>query len=345
MSRMRVLTVITLTLLVACGGEVGAMNADAGGNGPDGMVAGGTLSFTGPTNGSAHTRDAVGKFGDLVAAIDLAVEVSGAIDRVTFETRVGTPLGTGNNADFGLRARLLTDGDHTIIAKGYVGEVVVATAELSVMVEAATAADCYGWLDLYGLDYERGPANQGVSNPVTVTTPINGMSHRYVSRTTSRETFFMDCSLALSLARAAPHMRRRDVIELVDIGVYNYRCIGGGTPPDCPNGVSQHAYAKAIDIAGFTTGDGEYYSIPDDWVIDPRGEATCDAATENDRDEFLHRLICDIKADGVWNIVLTPNYNDSHRGHFHVDLTEGSDFIRFDVGGLEPVTDTPSLAD
>ena len=42
----------------------------------------------------------------------------------------------------------------------------------------------------------------------------------------------------------------------------------------------------------------------------------------------LHQLICELKAAGVWNIVLTPNYNDAHRNHFHVDLTTDSDFIK-----------------
>ena len=325
---------MVITLSAACSGTI-----EGGGGGGDGADAGteaASLTYASPAPGSAHPRTDLGKYGDLVAALDLAVNTTGAIDRVTFETADGTMLGTGNNADFGLRAELLTDGAHTLVAKGYEGDTVVATAELSVTVEAPSAADCYGWLDLYGVTYERGPSNQGVSDPVTVTTPINGMMHRYVSNTAHRDTFFMDCSLALSLARAAPHLRRRDVIELVDIGVYNYRCIGGGTPPDCPNGISQHAYAKAIDIAGVTTGDGTYYSVNDDWIIDPEGDATCTAATEGDKDEFLHELICALKSDNVWNIVLTPNYNDAHRNHFHVDLTAGSDYIRFDVGGLPP---------
>jgi len=44
-------------------------------------------------------------------------------------------------------------------------------------------------------------------------------------------------------------------------------------------------------------------------------------------DAFLHELICTLKDAGVWNIVLTPNYNADHRDHFHVDRTQGSDFI------------------
>jgi hypothetical protein len=173
-----------------------------------------------------------------------------------------------------------------------------------------------------------GPNNQGVPDPVTLTPPINGMPFRYLGNANPRATFFMDCSLARSLLEAAPYLRERGIVEATDIGVYNYRCIGTGTPPDCPSGMSQHAYAKAIDLAGFTDGDGNFYSVNDDWVIDPSTEPTCSAATADDKDAFLHELICELKANGIWNIVLTPNYNAAHRNHFHVDLTSGSNFIR-----------------
>ena len=94
--------------------------------------------------------------------------------------------------------------------------------------------------------------------------------------------------------------------QVTDYGVYNYRCIGGGTPPNCPNGISQHAYAMAIDLAGFTTSDGAYASVNDDWVIDPDAEETCEAPTVEGKDRFLHELICELKANDVWKIVLEP---------------------------------------
>nr|MBA2600540.1 extensin family protein [Actinomycetota bacterium] len=29
----------------------------------------------------------------------------------------------------------------------------------------------------------------------------------------------------------------------------------------------------------------------------------------------------------MFNIILTPNYNEDHHNHIHVDLTPGADFI------------------
>jgi len=64
-----------------------------------------------------------------------------------------------------------------------------------------------------------------------------------------------------------------------------------------------------------------------DWNIDP-ATTTCTAATDGTKDTFLHKVICELKKEGVWNIVLTPNYNDAHRNHFHVDLTPDADTIK-----------------
>lgn len=188
-------------------------------------------------------------------------------------------------------------------------------------------ADCKEALTFYGVQWTEGPANQGISDPITATVPIRGITYRVLGAANPRPTLYGDCTLVRSLAEAAPILAERGVVEVSDLGIYNYRCIGGGTPPDCPNGISQHAYAKAIDIAGVTDGGGVFYSVNDDWVIDPDAEETCTAPTVEGKDRYLHELICALKAAKVWNIVLTPNYNAAHRNHFHVDLTPDSNFI------------------
>jgi hypothetical protein len=190
-----------------------------------------------------------------------------------------------------------------------------------------TPENCQAELALYQIAFTVGPERQGVVDPVTAEVPINGLGYRVLGSNDPRPTLFADCTLILSLARAAAIMRARDIVEVADLGVYNFRCIGGGTPPDCPNGISQHAFATAIDIAGVTDRNGEFFSVNDDWIIDPDTEDTCATPSEPGKDQFLHDLICELKAASTWNIVLTPNYNDAHRNHFHVDLTPDSDFI------------------
>ncbi|RMH40697.1 MAG: hypothetical protein D6689_13020 [Deltaproteobacteria bacterium] len=311
-----------------CAGDITGGDAPPTPPAPDAAAGEPAVTIASPAPGATVVRDALDPVGALAAAVDVRVDVTGPVARVEVLAG-GEPVGDGTAVTAWLRA----DGPTTIRAVGFdAAGAEVAADEIDIVVAAPEVADCAGWLDLYGLDYEPGPDRQGVDDPVTVTTPINGVAYRYVSNSDPRTTFFMHCELAHALAKAAPILRERGVVEVADIGVYNYRCIGGGTPPDCPNGISQHAYAKAIDIAGFTTEDGTYYSVNDDWVIDPDDEPTCAAAVENDKDAFLHEIVCAMKAAGVWNIALTPNYNDAHRNHFHVDLTEGSDFIRRQIG-------------
>ena len=312
--------------------------AACGGGGDDGQTTTPpTVTFTSPAPGATLVRDVLEPTAGWIAApVMVQLATTGdvaAIDLTADDTALGTADATGALdgylTELGTARLVATARDATGAA--------VATAEVEVMVVDPELATCRDWLDHYGVTYTVGPANQGVADPVTVTTPINGMVFRYLGNVSPRTKFFMDCSLARSLVRAAPHWRSRGIVEVQDIGVYNYRCIGSGTPPDCPSGMSQHAYAKAIDLARFVHGDGTTYTVETDWVIDPSSEPTCTAATEGDKDTWLHRLICELKAAGTWNIALTPNYNASHRDHFHVDLTEGSDFLR----GRAPIDHGP----
>jgi hypothetical protein len=294
------------------------------------------LAIVSPISGSAYVRDFIGEHGALVARVELEVQASGPYSWISFDI-VGMEALGNPGADLVLPAEFRLDGTFQVTATAYDAAGQVATTDaVELTIEAPAAGDCYDWLDLYNIEYSVGPSRPGVAEPVTVVTPINGMAYRYVANDNPRQTVFMDCNLAVSLARTASSLRERDIIEVADIGIYNYRCIGNvGTPPDCPQGISQHAYANAIDLAGFTSGDGTYYSVNSDWIIDPDGEGTCATATEPGKDEFLHELICQQKAEGIWNIVLTPNYNTAHRDHFHVDLTPGGNSIHrgaLDVG-------------
>lgn len=69
---------------------------------------------------------------------------------------------------------------------------------------------------------------------------------------------------------------------------------------------SQHATANAIDIAGFRLADGRSISVLADW-----GKPTAEG-------EFL--AAARDEACSLFNIVLSPRYNELHANHFHLDL-------------------------
>ncbi|ATQ41314.1 extensin family protein [Caulobacter mirabilis] len=70
--------------------------------------------------------------------------------------------------------------------------------------------------------------------------------------------------------------------------------------------VSEHAAANALDVAAFRLADGTVIAVAADWS-DP-----------GPKGKFLHRV-----RDGACQVFLTtlsPDYNDAHRDHFHLDM-------------------------
>jgi len=288
-----------------------------------GVDDGVTLAITSPAPGAQFERSSLDAIGALVATVPLELAVTGEPARIRISI-AGTELGEATD---GLAtATIATTGPATLTATAFDAEgAPLATAEVAVEVVEPVVANCRAWLDLVGIEYTVGPTSRGIADPVTAKMPINGMPFR--SGSGLRTQMLGDCSLIKSLALAAPIWRARGIVEVRDLGVYNYRCINNdGTPPNCTIGLSEHSFGNAIDLASFLDADGETYVVNDDWVIDP-DDRTCTAPTEPGKDTFLHEMICTIKAAKIWNIVLTPNYNALHRNHFHVDLTAGSDFI------------------
>jgi hypothetical protein len=283
-----------------------------------------TLAIASPAPGAQFERATLDDIGALVATVPMQLEVTGTPTRIAI-TLAGAELGDAL-PDGTATATLAAPGPATLIATALDAEgVPLATAEVAIEVIEPVVANCHEWLDLVGVEYTVGPSSRGIVDPVTAKMPINGVPFR--SGSGLRTTMLGDCSLIKSLALAAPHWRKRGVVEVRDLGVYNYRCINNdGTPPNCTIGLSEHSFGNAIDLASFTDANGDTYVVNDDWVIDP-DDKTCTSPTEPGKDTFLHEMICEIKANKIWNIVLTPNYNSLHRNHFHVDLTAGSDFI------------------
>jgi hypothetical protein len=152
-----------------------------------------------------------------------------------------------------------------------------------------------------------------IDTPIRLSSPINGISYRYVSHDDA-QPIFMACPLADALWNLSEMLQEFDVVEVGHIGVYNCRLIGG------TNSISEHGYARAIDLKWFRTSDGTVYDVEDHWEHD-----TLDFRTDAGR--ILYEIGQQMFERRVFNIILTPNYNAAHDNHFHVDLTPGARFI------------------
>jgi len=102
-----------------------------------------------------------------------------------------------------------------------------------------------------------------------------------------------------SVQPAALRIFGKRVVRFEQLGTYNCRPIAGSAT------LSQHSYARAIDISGFILSDGTKISVADDWR---KGD---------DKAAFLH----DVRdgACGLFATTLSPDFNAAHHDHLHLD--------------------------
>ncbi len=320
-----------------------APDGDAGIGGDGGMDSGPSapqVRWVEPTEGARLVQDALRarRWG---ARVVLQVDAQ-RVAKVAFWLGDETLLEEVSGPPWEAEAFLPETGRVRLVARGLdEGGMEVARDEVTVTVEPPADDSCHAMLDALGIDWSVAPPNRGIEDPVYVQPSVHGVSFRYVSRTEPTR-MLADCRLAVSLADLADLVKEYGLDEVVHIGIYNYRCIGGGTPetrPGCT--LSQHAFARAIDLHAFRRrADGTEYNVETDWVV-TSGD-TCPGTPRNEADRVLHEIACNLWARGIFHIVLTPNYNSAHRNHFHVDLTVGADFIkRLLPAGVDPADVPP----
>ena len=119
----------------------------------------------------------------------------------------------------------------------------------------------------------------------------------------------MQCPLALGshiwageIDRAAQKIFGESVTHIHHVGTYSCRRQRGNSS----GAWSEHAFANAWDITGFTLSNGEVISVLNDW----NGEA--------DKKTFLRSVRK--SACRIFRVTLSPDYNDAHKDHFHLDM-------------------------
>lgn len=116
-----------------------------------------------------------------------------------------------------------------------------------------------------------------------------------------------------SVGPAARYYLAADVVEVSVAGSYSCR------PMNHVSGakLSEHGYANALDVSGFTLSDGRKISVKRDWNGGDAEQAFLRVA---------HRGACQ-----QFTTVLGPNYDRAHADHFHVDLA------RHGINGLKRI--------
>jgi hypothetical protein len=135
---------------------------------------------------------------------------------------------------------------------------------------------------------------------------------RLVSAGGARASFDkITCETAVALALWLQHEVQPLALELFGQRVASVRSYGSYS---CRNIVgnplfkhlrSQHAYANALDISGFTLADGRHIGVRAHWK------------SEGAEGRFLRQAHA--RACPYFRAALGPEYNAAHRDHFHLD--------------------------
>jgi len=159
--------------------------------------------------------------------------------------------------------------------------------------------DCLARLEAQNVRFQPLAEERGVTTPIQLLGPIGGVEFH-----SSLGPMIVDCRLALALTRMAPIFGSLGIRRARFSGAYVYRTARTGR-------LSLHAYGLAVDVHSVTS-DREY-SVKSDFE---RGLA--DGCAENA--PLLNQLACRLKSQGLFQELLTPDYNADHYDHLHIGL-------------------------
>jgi hypothetical protein len=178
---------------------------------------------------------------------------------------------------------------------------------------------CRAELKKRGVSIELVAGARGIATPVRLKGPVRGI--RFV--TPGRRSIYgkLDCRLAIALDELARILERHQVSEVQIDNLYRPRAHLPGSRKR-----SQHSYGLAVDLLSLTLRDGQRLEVERDWqgaIGAPPCGPESRLLTESDAAILLRNLVCDVAREGIFHHVLTPNFDQAHRDHLHVDIKRG----------------------
>ncbi len=183
---------------------------------------------------------------------------------------------------------------------------------------ALDRASCEAELGRRRVPFVRGEPTIGVLAPVRLRGPLSGgVSIHSLLAPAERERAVMeifDCRLVLALDDFSVMLSKHGVVEMIHLSAYRPRSQFGCTPK---YDGKQHCGALAVDIATFKRADGTSLQVTRDF----HGRVGLPTCTTQPRPSELWTIVCDAADAGIFNVMLTPNFNAQHFNHVHVEIT------------------------
>jgi hypothetical protein len=187
-----------------------------------------------------------------------------------------------------------------------------------VLALAATAhadplGECTAELDARGVPWK--PASRpGITHPVELTGSVGGMA-----LTSADQPLVIDCSLAVSLAEAARYFKGLGIDLATFSSAYSRRNVRGTNHP------SKHSYGLAIDVHTFSGPDLGTLRVDRDYEQGLGDDVDCVGTPLTQGGAVLKVLQCQLVRSGLFHLVLSPDYDDAHHDHFHLEALPWAD--------------------
>jgi len=167
--------------------------------------------------------------------------------------------------------------------------------------------DCRAELERRGVSFK--PAKRpGIANGVEINGPLGGVQFA------SEQPLVIDCSLAVSLDEAGKYLRELAVDKAAFSSAYSRRNVRGTNRP------SKHSYGLAIDVHTFDVGALGTLRIDRDYEQGLGDDVDCVGRPLTQGGAVLRILQCQLVRSGLFHLVLSPDYDDAHHDHFHLEV-------------------------
>jgi hypothetical protein len=181
-----------------------------------------------------------------------------------------------------------------------------AKAAPSPQQEKAAASACLAELDRRQLSYRR-VARRGIAIPVEITGLVGGIAYPY------HEPLVIDCSLAVSLDEAGRYLRDLGFTSATVASAHSRRNVRGTNRP------SKHSFGLAVDIPALTGPEVGTLRLDRDYEQGLGDDVDCVGAPLTAGGELLKIAQCQLARSGLFYLVLSPDYDDAHYDHFHLE--------------------------
>jgi hypothetical protein len=191
----------------------------------------------------------------------------------------------------------------------------VLVAALAVPARAEGPGDCYAELDARGVPYKRAK-RPGIALGVEITGAIDGVQ---IATPNTSDPLVIDCSLAVSLHEITRYLRALGIDHATVSSAYSRRNVRGTNRP------SKHSYGLAMDVAGFAGKDAGTVRVDRDYEQGLGDAIDCIGAPQTQGGALLKIVQCQLVRSGLFHLVLSPDYDDAHHDHFHLEVKPWSE--------------------